>query len=88
MWIIAILTVTYLGSLYITFKLGFDAQAYQESITEKSAELLKLDLEVQETKKALADNHKEVLESMERISAIKYLTPEAVAVSPINGARP
>lgn len=80
-WITAVLITLYLGSLYITFKTGFTLQEVTNRIAKVDEDILSLELRLQERRGRLAHDHKTVLESMERISNIKYLTIGTQAAS-------
>ena len=77
----AIFAVTYLASLYLSFSYGFEIQKGNTSLRELEKKTLERELIVQEKIQALAGDNHPVLESMEKVSTIRYLTPENVAVS-------
>lgn len=74
-WLVATLATGYLGALYLTFQTGFFIRESNKFAAEYKEEVLKLELEVQEAERGLASSHKETLESMEKISGIKYVSP-------------
>ncbi len=80
-WIIAVLITLYLGSLYMTFKTGFIIQEVTNRIAKVDEDILSLELRLQERRSRLAYDNTTVLESMERISDIKYLTTGTLAAS-------
>lgn len=87
-WIIAVLITLYLGSLYITFKTGFIVQEVNNRIVKADEDILNLELRLQEERGRLAHDNQTVLESMERISTIKYLTTGTLAASLRDALKP
>ena|SRR3989344_6992490 len=81
--ILAVLAVGisgYLMALFFSFSLGFyiqDSAIVQDALYEA---LLKEELLAQEKINLLANRDNSILESMERVSAIKYLTEKSVAL--------
>lgn len=76
----------YVASLYYFFALGvrIDKSAY--IIKQLTEENMLLEVKQQRKEALFADEHKDILQSMEKISSIIYLRPENVAVSRMQGA--
>lgn len=87
-WLVATLATGYLGALYLTFQTGFFIQESNKFAAEYKEKVLKLELEVQEAERGLASGHKETLELMEKISGIKYVSPEVFTASALQGVKP
>lgn len=68
-------------SLYATFDLGFQIRHDSTELRNAKIGLEEKELEAQSVLSTFASEHKVVLESMEKISAIKYLIPQSVVTS-------
>lgn len=79
--IIVISLVSYLAALFLTFGLGFKIQVAEREFTKLKDAAAILELQIQKGETSFAKDHKDVLESMERVSSIKYLTIDNFAVS-------
>ncbi len=84
--LILILTIVisiagYLAVLFLTFDLGFKIQAAEREFVKLKDAAATLELKIQKEETSFIENHKDVLESMERVSSIKYLTIDNFAVS-------
>lgn len=75
--VISISILTYFVALYSVFNSGFKTQAINNELVRVKQEVVVSELKLQATQNQLADNHKNVLESMESISGIIYLTPKS-----------
>lgn len=76
-----ILVGIYLVSLYLSFFYGFEIQTGNTAVRSLEKAVLERELILQERIKALAGENYPVLKSMEKVSTIRYLTSENVAVS-------
>ena len=72
----------YLLLLSRVFELGFQMQDISRRLPDVTDELLNLQLELQQRQFVMADAHASVLGSMEKVSGVKYLTPETVSLAP------
>ena len=70
----------YLGGLYFTFQSGIMAKSDSQQFAKLRSEITILELRVQERQIFTSADAKAILDSMEKISGMKYLTPESVAV--------
>lgn len=78
--IITILVITlvgYLAAIYFIINIGFVIQKHEEVMAEISEDFLAMELAAQGGRTKLAEDQKSVLESMEKISAVKYLLPKS-----------
>ena len=78
--IIALLIVTftsYLATLYFIINTGFVIQKHEGVMAEISENFLTMEFTAQSGRAKLAEDQKSVLESMEKISAVKYLLPKS-----------
>lgn len=71
----------YLGSLYTSFYFGFGMGAQQKHIVELGKNVAEIELSLQEKRDRLAYDQTAIVESMEKVSSIKYLTSDSVAIS-------
>lgn len=78
--IILISLISYLAALFLTFDLGFKMQIAEKEFAQLKNAAAILELQIQKEETSFAKDHKDVLESMERISSIKYLTIDNYAV--------
>lgn len=69
----------YLLALFTTFSLSFQIRENTRRYDELSEHTLRSEILLQQRKSELAENHTLLLQSMERVSSVKYLTPESVA---------
>lgn len=69
--------VSYLTALYFIINLGFVIQKHEKVMAETSEDFLAVELAAQSGRTKLAEDQKSILESMEKISAIRYLTPKS-----------
>jgi hypothetical protein len=73
--------ISYLAALFLTFDSGFKIQTAEREFTKLKNTAATLELQVQKEETSFAKDHKDILESMERVSSIKYLTVDNFAVS-------
>lgn len=73
--------VTYLAALFLSFSLGFQIQEQTASQKELAKALRWREIFLQQRIDLLAEGRLSQLESMEKVSSIRYLRPENVAVS-------
>lgn len=75
--LLIIALVGYLAAIYFIINTGFAIQKHEEVMAEISEDFLVMELAAQSGKTKLAEDQKSVLESMEKISAVKYLLPKS-----------
>lgn len=68
--------IVYLGALYAAFNFNLSVQNLAKQETDLSKEVLRIEVLLEGKKTSLAKNDAHVLEFMERVSAIKYLSGE------------
>ena len=73
---VALLIATYLATLYWTFGIGFSLQGDSKTLSRLANENVALELKVQQKESKLTEEHADILDAMEYISTIHYLTPE------------
>lgn len=73
--LIGVSILGYLVAVYASFSLGFQLQNQAKNQEALSKEAVGLELLAQERINLIAYEQKGVVESMEKVSAIKYLTP-------------
>ena len=73
---VALLIATYLSTLYWTFGIGFSLQGDSKTLSRLANENVALELKVQQKESKLTEEHADILDAMEYISTIHYLTPE------------
>lgn len=79
--IITLGALQYLGALYGVFSFGLQLRDENRQIAQLSEDTDGLELKVQRSAATFLVEHKELLDSMEKISEVRYLTGENVAVS-------
>lgn len=79
--IIIFSTVIYLTALFLTFDLGFKIQTAEKEAAALRNSASALEFQIQKEETSFVQNHKDVLGLMEKVSDIKYLTLENLAVS-------
>lgn len=72
----ALLIAAYLAALYWTFGIGFSLQDDAKTLSQLAKENVALELKVQQKESKLTEEHADILDAMEHISSIHYLTPE------------
>ena len=70
----------YLWALVSIFNLGIELQMLQKGIAREEREVAQSELELREREADFTRRYADILEGMERISAVKYLAPENVAL--------
>ena len=65
--------VSYLTTLYASIGIGFAIQGQESALESMKRDLLALELKLQEKKSALAKEKQPALESMEKVTKIRYL---------------
>lgn len=70
----------YLIALFLSFSVGFQIQKQAAAEEELARTLQETELSLQRKMDLLAEGQVSWLESMERVSSIRYLRPENVAV--------
>ena len=78
--VIAILIITlgsYLTALYFIINTGFAIQEQEKTMVQINEEFLAMELTTQNNRTKLAEDQKPILESMEKISTVKYLLPQS-----------
>ncbi len=73
--------VVYLVALFYSFSSGFEIQSSMRLEDDVAEALQAKELALQEKIGLLANRQGSILESMERVSAIKYLTARGLAVN-------
>lgn len=71
----------YLIALYLSFEFGFRIQRAQSVYEEVKKEVLAEEMLLQKNLSFLAEEQKNIVESMEKVSAIKYLDLDGIAAS-------
>jgi hypothetical protein len=80
-FIVLLTVVAYLAALYFSFSLGFQIQERNTFVADLSRDLLDANLTLQQKEVQLAGEHDSILQSMEKVSVITYITPhESVAI--------
>lgn len=72
---------SYLVALYLSFEFGFRIQRAQGVYEEVKKEVLAEEMLLQKGLGFLAEEQKDIVESMEKVSAIKYLQLDGIASS-------
>ncbi|MDP3772297.1 MAG: hypothetical protein Q8Q94_02905 [bacterium] len=75
------LTGVYLVMLYQTFSMDLALQRQGRIAEELTRQTLRVELELQAKKGAVAIDHADIFSTMEKISVITYLQPENVAMA-------
>ena len=79
---IGVSLVAYLTALYISFDIGLSLHHKKPIIEDLTEEVLNLEFSMRQNELNLANTNGNILQSMERVSAIKYIpSDESVAVS-------
>lgn len=85
---ILILITVYIVSLYLIFYWGFAIRTSNEAAQILEDKKLSTEVMVQRKESSLVKDHKIILESMEKISAIRYVRPVSFAVSGVGSHNP
>lgn len=82
----ALLIATYLAALYMTFGIGVSMQGDAKTLALLAKENVALELKAQQKESKLTEEHADILDAMERVLVIRYVTPENMvrAASVIN----
>jgi hypothetical protein len=73
--------VVYLVALYATFSIGFQIQEYTVQYADMAEQTLEAELALRRREIYLAEEYESLIQSMETVSAINYITlTESVAV--------
>lgn len=75
--LLIIALASYLAAIYSMINTGFVIQKHEEVMAEISKDFLAMELAAQSGRTKLTEDQKSVLESMEKISAVKYLLPKS-----------
>lgn len=79
---IGISAAAYFAALYISFDAGFSIRESGNTLGDLKEEVSGLELSVRQEESGLAQTKEDILQSMERVSAIRYIpTDGSVAVS-------
>lgn len=74
--LIAIFSLSfYIAGVYYLFDLGFQVQHKEKAITVLGEDVSGRELLLQRTLSSLVDEHKDIIQSMEKVSFIQYLEP-------------
>ena len=79
----ALSITVYMGGLYFASGAGFEIKGATKNISRLETEVLKLEFKVEATKTAFAKDSGFIVESMDQISNIKYLTAESFVASAV-----
>lgn len=79
--IIVFSIISYLAALFLTFNLSFKIQAAEKEAAKLKNTAAVLEFQIQKEEASFVQDHKNILESMEKVSNIKYLTSDNFAVS-------
>ena len=71
----------YVGALYGIFFSGLQLQVQNQEIARLTETTNELELNIQRAGAGLVTDHKDILDAMEKISQVRYITEENVAVS-------
>lgn len=85
---ILILVMAYIVSLYLIFYWGFAIRTSNEAAQILEDERLSAEVMVQRKESSLVKDNQIILESMEKISAIRYVRPVSFAVSGVGFHNP
>ena len=84
-WLLATLLIvflaSYLGALYASIGISFSIQDQEKLIQDAEKDLLTVEVELQAKKSSLAKEKNSILESMEKVSNIRYILPKNYVVS-------
>jgi hypothetical protein len=77
-----IAALVYLSALYVSFATGISLQQYEAERRDLVQKVLRLELSVSQAELNLAHARGDILQSMERVSALSYIpSDESVAIS-------
>lgn len=80
---VAVVATVYLVAVYSTFRLGFMLQEQAGIETKLHEANVKFEFEKQQKNLALPQAHAAFLQSMEKVSVVRYLQSKSVAISPV-----
>jgi len=86
--LIIISMLIYAVALYATFDLGFQIRKNSVDLSAAKLGLEEKELEVQSLLSSFASEHKIVLESMEKVSAMNFIIPSSFVASQFSGQIP
>ena len=70
----------YITLLMVSFHAGIELRAINARVSEETRETTQLELAFREQEANFAERHADMLGRMEKISSVKYLAPENVAM--------
>ena len=71
----------YIVSLVVSFHLGIELRAIRAQVAERVRQTIQLEIALREQEADFAQRHADTLGRMEKISSVKYLAPESVAIN-------
>lgn len=86
--VLVISLASYLVALYTSMNVGFSIQEQEKIVEGQKRDLLAIEIELQQKKSALVKEGQPALESMERVTKIRYLLPKNLVVSDNTIPRP
>lgn len=86
--LIIVFVLIYAGALYMTFDLGFQIRSNTAELRKVEVSFEEKELEIQAALSSFAFEHKNVLESMEKISAMQYIIPSSFVASQLSAQMP
>lgn len=81
LFLIAAGAVLYLSMIMLTFDAGIRLQEVTREKTRQEKELQKMEVQARVEEAQFTARHRDILEKMGKISSVRYLTPDGVAVS-------
>lgn len=78
---IVLSAAVYVISLYVVFGAGFSMGTLEKRMQNLTGETISLELSLQEQKTRVFEDQNDVLLHMEKISNVKYLTPDGFVAS-------
>ncbi|MBI2121647.1 MAG: hypothetical protein HYT98_00850 [Candidatus Sungbacteria bacterium] len=86
--LVAISVLVYAAALYMTFDLGFQIRSNSAELRKAEVALEEKEIEAQIALSSLASEHKNVLESMQKISVMQFITPSSFVASQFSAQIP
>lgn len=77
LFIVVISLIGYLAALYFTFQLGFMIQGASLRLSKLTDETTRIEFSLRQKEVSFAEENKNLLESMEKITAVKYLNTDS-----------
>lgn len=85
---IAVAVLGYLVSAYVVFEIGFKIQGQESAISQLESSVASKEINLHELRTGLANDGGELLNSMEKVSALRYIGEEGKVTASLPATHP